>query len=54
MAVLGLDYQTALWDFPAGLGMKLQIAYLERQGTEQDWGRSELDKLIQAMSNGSC
>jgi hypothetical protein len=48
METLGMSRMEAAWYTPAATLVRMQRAYLDNAGEEQRWGRSRLDKIMDA------
>lgn len=53
MEVLGLTREEACWYTPMVVIRRMQKAYLERQGDEQSWSKSGLDKMMEQQHGGN-
>lgn len=49
MRCLGLDRFEACWYTPAITLYRMQKAYLENNGEEQNWSKSRLDKIAEQL-----
>jgi hypothetical protein len=49
MSVLGLS-RIDLWYTPAVTLFRLQKAYMERNGEDQKWAKSRMDKITEQMA----
>ncbi|NQT14695.1 MAG: hypothetical protein HQ582_18200 [Planctomycetes bacterium] len=49
MSVLGMGRTEAMWYTPIVTLMRLQMAYQERQGHEQEWAPSKTQQIADRM-----
>lgn len=51
VGIEGIDRYEAVWETPLVTALRWQMAYGERNGQRQDWGTSEIDRLLERLPN---